>query len=183
MPDITHAKGSDLMRCGLFGATTYNNKMWSGYGAHFGSQTYKHKDGKDARNLVILGVDLPDNNNALALGKGSIKITGTTTIQAKSELLTNCTVVNNTIVLSLHYIVDNDSFLFINNLQQYEFKAKKSEIKARKLYLGSISDNAKSHYSHTLNGNIYHFSVEYEPAITDKIQKNHKYFMKKHNIK
>ena len=33
MPDITHAVGSDLMRYGLFGATTYDTKKWIGYGA------------------------------------------------------------------------------------------------------------------------------------------------------
>ena len=54
---------------------------------------------------------------------------------------------------------------------------------ASKLNLGSISGNTKSYYSHTLNGNIYPFSVDYEPATTDKIQKIHKYLMKKHNIK
>ena len=93
MPDITNAKGSDLMRYGLFGGTDYDNKLWKGYGAAFGSQTYLHKDGKNSRNLVILAVDSFDNN-ALALGKGSTKISDTTTVQAKSELLTNCTITN-----------------------------------------------------------------------------------------
>ena len=27
MPDITHAKGSDLMRFGLFGARTYDSNL------------------------------------------------------------------------------------------------------------------------------------------------------------
>ena len=65
---------------------------------------------------------------------------------------------------------------------KYKFKASSDEIKARKLYLGSISDNTKYHYSQTLNGNIYHFSVDYELATTGKIQKIHKYLMKKHRI-
>ena len=85
-------------------------------------------------------------------------------------------------MLSLHYNGVNDGFLFINYLQQYKFKAN-PEIKPKKLYLGSISDNTKSYYSHALNGNIYHFSVDYEPATIDKIQKIHKYLMHKHNIK
>ena len=54
---------------------------------------------------------------------------------------------------------------------------------ARKLNLGSVSDDSPLHYSHTLNGNIYHFPVDYEPATTDKIQKIHKYLMLKRNIK
>ena len=56
MPDITDAKGSDLMRYGLFGATAYNtDKKLVGYGVGFGTQKYTHDDGKEARNLVNLG--------------------------------------------------------------------------------------------------------------------------------
>ena len=62
-------------------------------------------------------------------------------------------------------------------------KQKKSEIVARKLNLGSISDNSVLHYSHTMNGNIYSFASDYQSAASDKIQKIHKYLMKKHNIK
>ena len=103
MPDITNAKDSDLMRYDLFGGTDYDNRLWKGYNAAFGSQTYIHKDGKNSRNLIILGVDSYDNN-ALALGKDSIKISDKTTIQAKSELLTNCTIPKKIFLLSLHYI-------------------------------------------------------------------------------
>ena len=77
---------------------------------------------------------------------------------------------------------NSGSFLFINGVQQYKFKADKNEIVARKLNLGSISDNSVLHYSHTMNGNIYSFSVDYELPTIDKIQKIHKYLMKKHNI-
>ena len=47
MPDVTDAKGSDLMRYGLFGATGYdtNNKL-VGYGVGFGTQKYTYDDGK-----------------------------------------------------------------------------------------------------------------------------------------
>ena len=56
MPDITDAKGSDLMRYGLFGATGYdtNNNLVS-FGVGFVTQKYTHDDGKEARNLVVLG--------------------------------------------------------------------------------------------------------------------------------
>ena len=85
MPDITDAKGSDLMRYGLFGATGYdtNNKL-IGYGAGFGTQNYTHDDGKKARNLVILG------KNSNVLGKGNIKITtnDSAAIQEKGKLKT-----------------------------------------------------------------------------------------------
>ena len=41
-------------------------------------------------------------------------------------------------------------------------KADENKIAARKLNLGSISDNSVLHYSHTINGNIYSFSVDYK---------------------
>ena len=67
MADINDVKGSDLLKYGLFGATGYdtNNKL-VGYGVGFGTQKYTHEDGKEARNLVILGT----NFNALVLEKG-----------------------------------------------------------------------------------------------------------------
>ena len=82
----------------MLGATDYNKKKWSGHGVPFGKQFYLHKDsGKNANNLIILGADLSDSsdeetkrNNILILGKGSVQINNTT-IQAKSELKTNCT--------------------------------------------------------------------------------------------
>ena len=73
--------------------------------------------------------------------------------------------------MSVHYDATDDnseSFLFVNGVQQYKFKADKSETVARKLNLGSISDNSVLHYSHTMNGNIYSFSVDYE---LDKIER------------
>ena len=89
MPDITDAKGSDLMKYGLFGATGYdtNNKL-VGYGLGFGTQKYTHDDGKRARNLVILG------SKALVLAKGSIKVrtNDSVSVQAKNKLKTNCTI-------------------------------------------------------------------------------------------
>ena len=62
----------------------------------------------------------------------------------------------------------------------YKFKA--CEIVARKLNLVSISDNSVLHYSHTMSGNFYSFSVDYELPTIDNIQKIHKYLIKKHNI-
>ena len=48
MPDINDAKGSDLLKYGLFGATGYdtNNKL-VGYGVGFGTQKYIYVLGKD----------------------------------------------------------------------------------------------------------------------------------------
>ena len=184
MPDITDGKGNDLMRYGLFGATGYDtNSKLVGYGIGFGTQKYTHDDDKEATNLVILGT----SPNALVLGKGNIKITtnDSTAVQDKNKLRTNCTIPNKKFVFSVHYGTTDDnseSFLFVNGVEQYKFKADKNEIIARKLNLGGISGNSVLHYSHTMNGNIYSFASDYQSAITDKIQEIHKYLMKKHNI-
>ena len=182
MSNITDVKGSDLLKYGLFGATGYdaNNKL-VGYGV--GTQKYTHDDGKEARNLVILGT----NSNALVLGKGSIKITtnDSVSVQAKDKLKTNCTIPDKKFVLSGHYDATDDnseSFLFLNGVQQYKFKVDKNETVARKLNLGSISDNFVLHYTHTMNGNIYSFSADYELPTIDKIQKIHQHLIKKLNI-
>ena len=74
----------------------------------------------------------------------------------------------------MHYDATDDSsenFLFVNGVQQHKFKADKNKIFARKLNLGSILDNSVLHYSHTMNGNIYSFSVDYELPTIDKLQK------------
>ena len=167
MPDITDAKGSDLMRHGLFGGTDYNtDKNLVGYGVGLGTQKYKHEDGKEARNLAILDVSSSDSKNALFLGMRSIKIrtNDKVAVQAKDKLKTNCTIPDKFFFLSVFHNASDDSSESLLNL-------------------GSISDNSVLHYSHTLNGNIYYFSVDYETAATGKIQKIHKYLMKKHNIK
>ena len=87
--------------------------------------------------------------------------------------------------MSVHYDATDDnseSFLFINSVKQYKFNTDKNKIVARKLNLGSISENSGLHYSHTMNDNIYSFSVDYKLPTIDKIQNIHKYLMKKHSI-
>ena len=186
MPYITYKSDPDTIGQCLFSATDYNKKIWSGYDVAFGKQHYLRKDsGKNANNLIILGADLSDSNdeetkknNILILGKGSVQISNTT-VQAKSELKTNCTLPQK-FILSVHYNGD-DSYLFVNNIQQYKFKAKDSEIKTRKLCLGGVStDSSLSDF--TAISKIYYFSVDYQLATTDKIQKLPKYLLKKHNI-
>ena len=106
MWNIADVKGSDLLKYRLFGATGYdtNNKL-IGYGV--GTQKYTHNDGKEARNLVILGT----NSNALVLGKGSIKITtnDSVSVQVKDKLKTNCTIPDKKFVLSVHYDATDDN--------------------------------------------------------------------------
>ena len=170
MPYITDAKGSDLLKYGLFGDTGYdtNNKL-VGYGVGFRTQKYTHNDGKEARSLV---------SHVLVIGKGNIKITtnGSTAVQAKNKLKTNSTIPNKKFVLSVQYDATDDnseSFLFINSAKQYKFKADQNEVVAGKLNLK---------LNRIINGNIYSFSVDYELPTIDKIQKIHKYLLKKQNI-
>ena len=68
---------------------------------------YTHDDGKEARNLVILGT----SPNASVLGKGNIKITtnDSTAVQAKNKLKTNCTIPNKKFALSVHYDATDDN--------------------------------------------------------------------------
>ena len=96
------------MKYSSFGATGYdtNNKL-VGYGIDFGTQKYTHDDGKEAKNLVILGT----SPNALVLGKGSIKVTtnGSAAIQVKDKLKTNCTIPNKRFILSVDYDATDDN--------------------------------------------------------------------------
>ena len=116
-------------------------------------------------------------------GGDNVRISKYKNIFAKGykKLKTNCTIPDKTFVLSVHCNATDDnsvSFLFINGAEQYKFKTDKNEIVARKLNLGSISDNSVLLYNHTMNGNIYSFALDYELTKTGKIQKIHKYLMK-----
>ena len=92
---------------------------------------------------------------------------------------------NKTFFLSLHYNGDN-SYLFVNGKEVTKFKAKKSEIKANQLTLGSISTSANLSSSDIEDskpyGNVYDFSVDYCAISNDKILDIHAYLMKKNSI-
>ena len=83
----------------------------------------------------------------------------------------------------MHYNGAN-SYLFVNGIEIYKFKAKDSEIVASPLCLGNISkdwstDNMKKT---GFNGYIYDFSADYYPTDIGDIKNIHKYLMKKKNI-
>ena len=92
---------------------------------------------------------------------------------------------NKIFCLSLHYNGDS-SYLFVNGNEITKFKAKKSEIKANQLTLGSISTSANLSRSDIedsrLYGNVYDFSVDYSAISNDKILDIHAYLMKKNGI-
>ena len=95
----------------------------------------------------------------------------------------NVTVTKKKFCLSFNYDGSN-SYLFINDTEIYEFKAKDSEIAVTPLCLGIISkdwsvDNMKKT---GLNGYVYDSSVDYDAIAFDDILDIHKYLMKKNNI-
>ena len=78
-----------------------------------------------------------------------------------------------------------NSYIFINGIEIYKFKAKHSEINTAPLCLDNVLkdfsvDNMKKTglYRYACN-----FSVNYDSIDVDDILYIHKYLMKKHNIK
>ena len=82
--------------------------------------------------------------NILALGKAFMQKINNTTIYADKMYSPNFSVENKIFVLSLHYNSDN-SYLFVNSQKVTQFKAKNSEIKANRMFLGSLV-GSKAYY-------------------------------------
>ena len=83
-------------------------------------------------------------------------------------------------MFNLHYNEAN-SYLFVNGIEIYKFKAKDSEIVATQLSLGNISkdwsvDNMKRT---EFTGYVNDFSVDYDVTDDDDIKDIYKYLMKK----
>ena len=118
----------------------------------------------------------------LVLGKGPAQGLEHTLSIGKMYSI-NFTVTKKKLCLSLHYNGAN-SYLFVNGVETYKFKAKDSEIVATLLCLGNISkdlsvDNMKKT---GFDGYIYDFSVDYDATDVDDILDIHKYLMKKNNM-
>ena len=114
----------------------------------------------------------------LILGKGPTQGLEHT-LSAEKMYSINFTENNKKFCLSLHYNGAN-SYLFVNGIEIYKFKAKDSEIVATPLCLGNISkdwsvDNMKKT---RLNGSVYDFSADYDAIAVDDILEIHKYVMK-----
>ena len=92
----------------------------------------------------------------------------------------NFTKENTGVFLSLHYNGAN-SYLFVNDTEIIEFKAKDSEITAYPLCLGKISkDRSVDNMKKTgLKGYVYEISVDYNANTVSDILDIHKYLMKK----
>ena len=97
---------------------------------------------------------------------------------------TNFTVTNKNFYLSLHFNGDS-SYLFVNDKEVVNFKAKDSEIVPYPLCLGNVSqDFSPTNTTNTgLFGYIYDFSIDYKAITYDKIHNIHRYMTEKNNIK
>ena len=176
------------------GDTTDTDKcIYSGYGLGFDRVgQFSHSQGGMARNIIIFGVNSSNSihatnktQNILILGHGLTQKVNNTTISAEKMYSPNFSADNKIFCLSLHYNGEN-SYLFVNGKEVTKFKAKKPEIKANQLTLGSISTSANLSSStiedSKLYGNVYDFSVDYRAISNDKIQDIHAYLMKKNGI-
>ena len=119
----------------------------------------------------------------LILGIGPTQGLGEHSLTAEKMYSINFTVTNVQFCLSLHYNGEN-SYLFVNSIEIYKFKAKDSEIVASPLCLGNISkdwliDNMKKT---GFNGYVYDFSVDYDATDIDDVKDIHKCLMKKNNM-
>ena len=110
----------------------------------------------------------------LILGKGPTQGLEHT-LTAEKMYSINFTVNKKKFCLSLHYNGEN-SCLFDNGTEIYNFKAKDSEIVATPFWpAGNMKKTG-------FNGYVYDFSVDYDATDVDDIKDIHKYLMKKNNI-
>ena len=155
-----------------------NKYFCSGYGIGF--DTCSHFSVPNfgwGANVIIFGVHISssvhDNNkneDILIFVKGQTQGLDNTTITAEAEYSINFFKITKKFCLSLHYN-GSKSFLFVNGIKIYQFKAKDSEIKRYTLYLENISkifsvDNMKKT---RLKGYVYDFSVDYNDIAVDDI--------------
>ena len=101
----------------------------------------------------------------LILGKDPTQGVDDTTFTAEAQYSVNSRS-NRKNCLSMHYN-GNNSFLYVNAIKIYRFKAKDSEIKQYPLCLGNISgDSSANNMDRTgLNGCVYDFSLIIELLI------------------
>ena len=140
-----------LANC-LFGSAKLNKNAdldkykYTGYGIGFVfCSEFLFTDGSYGKNVIIFGADMSssvhlDNKrkDILTLGEGPTQELDDTTLTAEAKYPINFTQSGKRLVLSLHYTGSN-SFLLVNAVKVYQFKAKKSEIKDYALCLGNVS--------------------------------------------
>ena len=108
-------------------------------------ELFHKKDGSFGKNVIIFGADMSSSVHAdnkkkdiLVLDKVSSQGLNNTTLTAEAEYSISFTEHNKTICLSLHYN-GSKSYLFVNWVKVYRFKAKDSDLFAYPLCSGNIS--------------------------------------------
>ena len=190
----SHFDDPTLKNC-LFGTVTLTKNAdidkygYSAYGIGFDRKShFSFTGGGYGQNVLIFGVDMSfsahtDNKKKdIVLGKGST--------QGLEHILTaeimhsiNFTVTKKKFCFSFHYNGAN-SYLFVNAIEIYKFKAKDSEIVPSPLCLGNIlKDKSTNNKKKTgFNEYVYDFSVDYDAIAVDDIKDIHKYLMTKNDI-
>ena len=109
-------------------------------------------------------------NNIYILGKGETQGKNGTTLYAEKIYKQNFTAPDKKFVLSLHYNSDN-SYLFVNGVQELKFKSAISYNDRNLLCLDNISsDWSLTNGTKTgLYGNVYDFVVDYQPIKSGKL--------------
>ena len=184
-----------LKNCLFGGVTLTRNKDidkygYSGYGIGFDRRSRFSFPGRGfGQNVLIFWADMIssahiDNKKKCILVLRKWPRQGLEqTLTAEKMYSINFTVTKKKFCLSLHYNRAS-SYLFVNGIEIYKFKAKDSEIVATPLCLGNISkywsvDNMRET---GFNGYVYDFCVGYDDIEVDTVKDIHKYLMKKNNI-
>ena len=183
---------------GLFGnlkigntKNTLHYRYYDGIGVFF--DVTGSYGGTGLINLIIYGVDMKNSshttntkNHIYILGKSFTQgLQYGATIYAEHDYVkVNGSQVNKKFILSVHYNDDN-SYLFINDVKQFQFKAMSSLKLDNLLVNGNTSTNFPNQTDYkkeALHGDIYDFLVSYEATDIKKIYDIHRYLMKKHDI-
>ena len=183
-----------LKNC-LFGAVTLTKNAdtekyrYSAFGIGFDRRSsFSFPVDEFDQHLLILGVDTScsvhiDNKkkDILVLGKGPTQGLDSTLIAEKMYSI-NVTLTRKKFCLSLHYNGTN-SYLFVNGVEIYKFKARDSEIFVSPICSRNISkDWSVDNMEKTgFPRYVYDFSLDDTIAIDD-IKDIHKYLMKKNDI-
>ena len=142
------------------------------------------------RNVIIFGDNISSSVHIdskkkyiLILGEGPTQGLNGTTLTAEKKYSINFTEHKKKFCLSLHYNGAN-SYIFANDVEIIEFKAKDSEIVATLLCLGTVSkdisvDNMKKTGFY---GYVHDFSVDYDAIVVNDIL-HIQVFYEKHGIK
>ena len=168
--------------------------QYSGYGICFDSgSAFSIGNITNGKNVIIFSADMSFSanannrlNNIYVLGKGEIEGINGMTIYKEGIYKTNFTEANKKFVLSLHYN-SNDSYLFINGVQQLKIKSKSSvtDLTQNIYCVGNLSsDWSMTNSTKTrLHGKVYYFAVDYVPISGVKaVYDIDRYLMTKHNI-